>query len=157
MEALYKLDLQGKADENWRDYHKEHIDIWDHRMKFLPICKPFSYVTCAYLEYMPWFRVADKPCLLLVKAKSRELRQKMPRRHHIMHHRSTLHLNLSQVHILGYLRPQHISPDADVDVDANADINVDACTDIDGETNVVINASIDAHINVDVSGFYDIV
>ncbi|MBA0653211.1 hypothetical protein Goklo_020411, partial [Gossypium klotzschianum] len=27
MEALNKLDLRGKTDENWRDYHKEYIDI----------------------------------------------------------------------------------------------------------------------------------
>ncbi|MBA0825834.1 hypothetical protein Goarm_010748, partial [Gossypium armourianum] len=54
-----------------------------------------------------------------------------------------------KVHILGHLRPQHINPDTDVDVDVNVDTNFNACTDIDGKTNVVINASVGAHINID--------
>lgn len=68
-------------------------------MKFLPICKPFFLshtMTC--LEYMPWFRVADKPYLLLMEARSRQLHQKrhddclssvgpeeVPQQHHTMH------------------------------------------------------------------------
>ncbi|MFQ6650209.1 hypothetical protein Gotur_022175 [Gossypium turneri] len=54
MEALHKLDLWRKTDENWQDYHKEYIDIWDRRMEFLPIREPFfssDIATC--LEYMP--------------------------------------------------------------------------------------------------------
>ncbi|MBA0874892.1 hypothetical protein Goshw_023585 [Gossypium schwendimanii] len=62
MEALHKLDLWRKTDENWRDYYKEYIDIWDHRMKFLPIREPFfSSNIATYLE-------------------SRQLHQKRPRR-----------------------------------------------------------------------------
>ncbi|KAG8474236.1 hypothetical protein CXB51_033830 [Gossypium anomalum] len=72
--------VQGKIDENWQDYHNEYIDIWDRRMKFLPIHEPFflSY-TVTYLEYMPWFRVTGKPYLLSVEAKSRQLRPKRSR------------------------------------------------------------------------------
>ncbi|PPR84389.1 hypothetical protein GOBAR_AA36322 [Gossypium barbadense] len=79
MEALHKLDLRGKTNENWRDYHKEYINIWDHRMKSLPIYEPFfSSDTTTCLEYMPWFRVADKPYLLLAEVKSRQLRLNRP-------------------------------------------------------------------------------
>ncbi|KAK5839063.1 hypothetical protein PVK06_007821 [Gossypium arboreum] len=54
MKAMYKLDLQAKTNKNWQDYHKEFIDIWDHRMKFLPICEPFfSSDLAACLEKMP--------------------------------------------------------------------------------------------------------
>ncbi|KAK5772532.1 hypothetical protein PVK06_048821 [Gossypium arboreum] len=80
MEARHKLDLQEKIDENWRDYHNEFIDIWDRRMKFLPICQLFFLSdTTACLKYMPWFKVAGKPYLLLMEAMSRQLRQKRPR------------------------------------------------------------------------------
>lgn len=44
MWVLHKLDLQGKTDKNWQDYHKEYIDIWDRRMKFLPIREPFFLI-----------------------------------------------------------------------------------------------------------------
>ncbi|MBA0694814.1 hypothetical protein Goari_005085 [Gossypium aridum] len=77
MEALHKLDLRGKTNGNWPGYHKEFINIWEHRVKFLPIRKPFFLLdTMACLEYMHWFRVADKPYLLLVEARSRQLHQK---------------------------------------------------------------------------------
>ncbi|KAH1032139.1 hypothetical protein J1N35_044313 [Gossypium stocksii] len=68
MEALHKLDLCGKTDENWKDYHKEYINIWDRRMEFLPIREPFfssNIATC--LKYIPQFRVIGKPYLLLVE------------------------------------------------------------------------------------------
>ncbi|PPS02706.1 hypothetical protein GOBAR_AA17954 [Gossypium barbadense] len=69
---LHKLDLRGKNDKNWQDYHKEYIDILDYRMRFLPIHKPFfSLDTTACLEYMLWCRVTDKAYLLLVEARSK--------------------------------------------------------------------------------------
>ncbi|MBA0810364.1 hypothetical protein Gohar_002367, partial [Gossypium harknessii] len=70
MEALHKLNLQGKNDKNWQDYYKEYIDIWDCGMRFLPIREPFfllDMTTC--LEYLPWFKVADKLYLLSMEAK----------------------------------------------------------------------------------------
>lgn len=80
MKALHKLDLRGKTDENWQDYHEEHIHIWNRKMKFLPIHKPFfSSNTMAGLKYMSWFRVFDKSYLLSVEVRSRQLCKKKPR------------------------------------------------------------------------------
>ncbi|KAK5774495.1 hypothetical protein PVK06_042350 [Gossypium arboreum] len=44
MEILHNLDLWGNTDENWRDYQKEFINIWDCIMKFLPIREPFFLI-----------------------------------------------------------------------------------------------------------------
>ncbi|MBA0793118.1 hypothetical protein Gohar_017550 [Gossypium harknessii] len=72
--------VRGKTDENWKDYHNENIDIWDRRIKLLPIHEPFfSLDMASYLEYMPWFRVAGKLYLLSVEEWSRQLHQKKPR------------------------------------------------------------------------------
>ncbi|KAH1108282.1 hypothetical protein J1N35_012050 [Gossypium stocksii] len=49
--------------------------------------------------------------------------------------------------------PIILRPNADVNVDTNVKTNADIYTD----TNVVMNFSINAHINIDISGFCDII
>ncbi|KAH1072710.1 hypothetical protein J1N35_025038 [Gossypium stocksii] len=50
-----------------------------------------------------------------------------------------------------------LSPHADVNANVNVDTDADTCTNIDSDIDVVINASIDAWVNVDVFQFCDIV
>ncbi|MBA0825071.1 hypothetical protein Goarm_021688, partial [Gossypium armourianum] len=60
---------------------KEDNNIWDSRIEFLPILEPFiSLDTEVWLEYMLWFKVADKPYLLSVEARTKKLCQERQRR-----------------------------------------------------------------------------
>ncbi|MBA0876153.1 hypothetical protein Goshw_000343 [Gossypium schwendimanii] len=129
MEALHKLDLRGKNDENRQDCHKEYIDIWDRKMKFLPIREPFfSSDTMDCLEHMPWFRVVDKPYQLSVKG----------------------------TFIPNILR-SHIQFDTDANTEPNADASTITDGDTNVDTNAYINANLDARVNVNISKFCDIV
>ncbi|MBA0668198.1 hypothetical protein Goklo_001144, partial [Gossypium klotzschianum] len=79
LKELHKVGMHGKNDENWQELHKEYIEAWDHRMNFLPICEPFFLAdTVACLEYLPWFRLASKLYLLLLKARSKKKQRRLP-------------------------------------------------------------------------------
>ncbi|MBA0723125.1 hypothetical protein Golax_003734 [Gossypium laxum] len=80
IEALYKLDLQGKNDKNWRELHKKYINIWDYRNDFIPMHKPFfAPKTTTSAKYMPWFRLFRKPYLLSIEARSGQICLRRPR------------------------------------------------------------------------------
>ncbi|KAK5832559.1 hypothetical protein PVK06_016361 [Gossypium arboreum] len=55
MEALHKLDLRGKTDENCQDYHKKFIDVWD---------PPYFYLSYKYI-----FWDTSVPSILRLHAK----------------------------------------------------------------------------------------
>ncbi|MBA0729298.1 hypothetical protein Golax_023185 [Gossypium laxum] len=79
IEPLHKLDLREKTDKNWREFHKEYIDILDHRNDFILIREPFfTPEMAASAKYMPWFRHHGKSYLLSVEVSSRQIR---PRGH----------------------------------------------------------------------------
>ncbi|MBA0765837.1 hypothetical protein Gotri_014958, partial [Gossypium trilobum] len=77
LKELHKVDMCGKNDEDWREVHNEYIEAWDRMIDFLPIRESFFLAdTTICLEYLSWFRLAGKPYLLSVEARSRQLRQK---------------------------------------------------------------------------------
>ncbi|MBA0783593.1 hypothetical protein Gotri_001287 [Gossypium trilobum] len=128
-DVAVQLDLWGKIDENWQDYHNEFIDILDRRMKFLPICEPFFLSNRAtYLEYMHWFKVVGKSGGGTATSLSPTLTQQAPPM-------STphpgqfillipIHFTNPMVHFSGHLRPQHSTPHVDIDVDVYTDNDV---------------------------------
>ncbi|MBA0699289.1 hypothetical protein Goari_000938 [Gossypium aridum] len=149
MEALHKLDLWRKTDENWRDYHKEYIDIWDHRMKFLPIREPFfSSNIATYLEFRGGAAIGSSPAPTQQR------------------HRCLCHIAVNSFHLFLFILPTpcfftsttlYTSTAPYIYTsNANFDTNVDTCTDTDGDIDAAINASIDALVNPNISGFCDI-
>ncbi|MBA0839264.1 hypothetical protein Goarm_005013 [Gossypium armourianum] len=108
IEALHKLDLQGKTDKNWRELHKKYIDIWDYRNDFIPMHKPFfTPKTTTSAKYMPWFRLFRKPYLLSVEARSRQIRLRRPRQP--PQNRRSRARGQQFVCFPRHLRPQHIT------------------------------------------------
>ncbi|MBA0736934.1 hypothetical protein Gogos_010420, partial [Gossypium gossypioides] len=79
--ALHKVNLRGKTDEDWLKYHKQYINIWEHRYDFLPICEPIvAWELVTDSEYMPWLRHHGKPYLLPKEAKGRQRSPRRPQR-----------------------------------------------------------------------------
>ncbi|MBA0875608.1 hypothetical protein Goshw_004357, partial [Gossypium schwendimanii] len=49
--------------------------MWEDRYDYIPTQKPIIVLELAYMpEYMPWFRIHDKPYLLSTEERQRQLR-----------------------------------------------------------------------------------
>ncbi|MBA0875607.1 hypothetical protein Goshw_004357 [Gossypium schwendimanii] len=52
-----------------------YIQMWEDRYDYIPTQKPIIVLELAYMpEYMPWFRIHDKPYLLSTEERQRQLR-----------------------------------------------------------------------------------
>ncbi|KAG8474420.1 hypothetical protein CXB51_033782 [Gossypium anomalum] len=71
-----KIDLQ-QTDTNWPEFFSEYIKIWKNRYHHIPARESIIVpkLACA-LDYMPWFRIHDKPYLLSEEQKHRQIRVK---------------------------------------------------------------------------------
>ncbi|KAH1067730.1 hypothetical protein J1N35_032717 [Gossypium stocksii] len=73
-DARVGLSIAREFDEHWPTFHVQYINIWNNRYEFLPTCETIVTLELDYnLEYMPWFRVHDKPYLLAEEVRGRQL------------------------------------------------------------------------------------
>ncbi|MBA0694243.1 hypothetical protein Goari_004559 [Gossypium aridum] len=74
LKELYKVDMQGKDNNNWTVWHGEYIDAWDRKIQFLLVCEPFfSADTLAADDYLALFRAIGKLYLLPPEEKSSQI------------------------------------------------------------------------------------
>ncbi|MBA0795831.1 hypothetical protein Gohar_006662 [Gossypium harknessii] len=117
-----------KNDDDWREMHKNYIEAWDRRMKFLSICEPFFSVnTMAYLKYLSWFKVISKSYLLSRRAR-----------------RNRMTSSSSALPEEGIDVPRILHPDANINAKPNVGLEANACTFTDDDTDTNVEVSVDA-------------
>ncbi|KAG8503651.1 hypothetical protein CXB51_001637 [Gossypium anomalum] len=125
LNELHKVDIRGKNNDNWPQWHGEHIEAWERRMQSLPSRESFfSIDMVADVEYLPWFRLVGKSYLL----SSEEWRSQI------------------RLHISLHRRPTHTLPPAD----PNAGTDTGAALDADADAHATLNVDADAHATLDV-------
>ncbi|KAG8488860.1 hypothetical protein CXB51_016739 [Gossypium anomalum] len=76
----HKIDLWS-SNAYWPVFFSEYIKIWENCYDHLPICELIIVLELAYApDYMPWFRIHDKPYLLLDEQRRRQIRVVRKRR-----------------------------------------------------------------------------